>query len=364
MKSWAVNCENRKPEETLRRFSQQLYHLLDAVITVSSPSKLSNVMDANKQRSSIGALDKLPTEILYAVLNTLDLQSISRFSRVSSRGRLVTQSLRSYRTLLNLAPCTVEALSRTGLLSVHSAATLETALRADRCTCCPFYGAFLFLLTCERCCWYCLSYHPSLRAISSRAARRFFCLLPRHIKQLPVLRSIPGRYRISGKDVNTSYSLVSARMARDLGISIHGSKENLVNVFAARGENSRATNTGRYLQGVSIDVSNPDPLAIPSQGNTPPDDFFGLATIPFPSLSTPEVVDNGNWCKGCQHTHELYRWRWLDTTILEKIVPGQLDPQRVLLGLERRARSRSEFLAHVKSCYGAWKLEQASNIVT
>ncbi|KAK0648421.1 hypothetical protein B0T16DRAFT_408167 [Cercophora newfieldiana] len=43
----------------------------------------------------------------------------------------------------------------TGMIQQHTSLQLHTILRATSCTTCPAYGPFLFLPTCERCCWQC-----------------------------------------------------------------------------------------------------------------------------------------------------------------------------------------------------------------
>jgi hypothetical protein len=86
----------------------------------------------------------------------------------------------------------------------------------------------------------------------------------------------------------------------------------------------------------------------------PIDKFFGMASIPFPSLSKSGKIEDGLWCQGCEVIFRRYRSMRLPRDILAAVVPGNCgEPLRVLLGFERRARSKESFLDHIKRCYGA-----------
>ena len=285
----------------------------------------------------------------------LDLQTISRISRVSVQGLTVVQSLPAYQELLEHVPCVVAVLSQTKLLSLHSMIQLRGVLRSDRCECCPEYGAYLFLPTCVRCCWECLNINPSLRAISLKDAKKYFGLKERHLKQLPVLHTIPGNY-IFTENTQVSSSLISAVAAKELGIMVHGSAENLANSLVRRFKAAKSITIGRFLQRASATPLGEDPLAGPCQGNIPPYDFFGMASIPIPSLQAPGIVEDGLWCKGCRYTFELHGSGRLDPVVLSWIIPPEWDPYRVLHGMSRRARSKTGFLEHTRHCYGAQEL--------
>lgn len=211
-----MSYESVKLRDLVSRLSHQPHSLLRATITIPNPPEPLDA-EIGTQFSSIGVLDILPTELLYLVLHILDLESISRVSRVSRRGNVIVKSLTAYRDLFNKVPEALAALSQTKLLGVHSTAQLQETLRSDRCATCPEYGTYLFLPTCERCCWECLCVNPARRVISPGQAIRYFGLYKKHLRQLPVMYSIPGRYDISQEDPQTSHKLVSARIARDLG---------------------------------------------------------------------------------------------------------------------------------------------------
>ena len=83
--------------------------------------------------------------------------------------------------------------------------------------------------------------------------------------------------------------------------------------------------------------------------------MFGMASVAFPSL-TRLGIENGLWCRCCENTLRQYDSLRLPTNVLRETVPPNLDPELVLLGFERRARSKASFSNHVKRCYGAQQL--------
>lgn len=338
--------------ELSSRLSHRPRELFYSMITISDPPK---PMGASFQDhlSSIGILDRLPIELLFEALGELDFQSITRFARVSIRGRNMVRSFPAYRDLMNHASPALAALSQTKLIHLHSASDLRTALRTEGCATCPEYGVYLFLPTCERCCWECLRQNPMRRVISPTAAGRDFALSPKMVKQLPFMFSIPGTYRISRMPTQRSVKLCSMSAAKKLAMSIYGSTENLTQVVMCK---NPKRSRDRYLQTVLSDRPCVDLLTVPDQGGIGTDRYFGMATIPFPSLTAPDVVEHGLWCKGCEWTYERYRFQQLSAQVVANMVPTDFDPDRILLGMARRARSRIGLLAHVRRCYGAQQL--------
>ncbi|OTA78341.1 hypothetical protein M434DRAFT_38494 [Hypoxylon sp. CO27-5] len=344
-----------EPEILISRLSHHPSHLLQSMIIIADPPKPPRSVMPDRI-STLGTLDCLPLEIMSMILGMLDTQSIARFATISFRGNTFIQSLRAYQDLVTFVPQVLLALARVGLIHLHSVAELHAALRMEQCATCLEYGAFLFLPTCQRCCWECLRYNPFLRMLSPEEARKYFGLSERHLRRLPVLRVIPGNYGIFAKSAPENCRLVSVKGARDLGLVVHGSRENLAQAMARRCKSAKSIITGRYLQGRSAVSQDQDALFLPSQGEVPTDNFFGTASIPFPSLSKSGNIESGLWCRGCAVTLRRYDNLRLPQDILAAVVPSSCAPQRVLLGLERRARSKEAFLDHIRRCYGARQL--------
>lgn len=289
------------------------------------------------------------------VLSLLDFQSISRFSRVSALGRTVVESLPAYNAVMSHAPAAVAALGRTNLLSLHSVSQLLETMRSERCALCPEYGAFLFLPTCKRSCWQCLQFNASMRLITSYQARRFLGLTTKHLQRLHIVHTIPGIYGLARKQSTKSYQLFSASEATELAVSVYGSSENLIARLNAKVTPRKPWLVGKFLLGAASQTSGGDSLMVPDQGNHIDDKYFGMASIPFPSIVSG-TVDRGFWCKGCRWMHFQARHGQLDPSVFRGLAPRGCHPSRILLGLTRRARSRTGFLRHVEQCYGGKQL--------
>ncbi|KAI1129911.1 F-box domain-containing protein [Nemania abortiva] len=336
--------------ELISRLSHRPSELLNSMITISDPPK---PMDANFQDrlSSIGILDKLPLKLLYhEVLSELDFQSLTRLARVSIQGKYIIQSFPAYRALMNHASHALAALGQTKLIHLHSASDLLTALRTERCATCPEYGAYLFLPTCERCCWQCLRSHPMRRVISPAAAGRLFALSLEMRRQLPVMFSIPGTYGVPCTPTERSTKLCSMFAAKEVALSAHGSTKNLTQAVRSRDPRWQ---TARCLQAVLEGWACLDSIKIPpEQGDVGVGRYFGMASIPFPSLAAPDVIEHGLWCKGCEWTYKRYE----DHQLSAQVVANIRYPDYELSRMATRAHSRIGLLAHVQRCYGAQQL--------
>lgn len=144
--------------------------------------------------SNIGRLDCLPLELLHQILQQLDVLSLYRLATVSHRGRNVVHSLTAFRDLNTYGYPALVALGMTELLHVHSLQALHSVLTSDPCVSCGDFGPFLFLPTCERCCYWCLKEHRSLWLITTAQAKKIFSLRVKHLREVPVIHTVPGKY--------------------------------------------------------------------------------------------------------------------------------------------------------------------------
>lgn len=115
--------------------------------------------------------------------------------------------------------------------------------------------------------------------------------------------------------------------------------------------------TFKWLQDAPLEPLCQNPSTLPDKGNTPNDDFGGMASVPFPFLR-PKIaaVENGLWCRGCERTFERYRFQQLASDAVSGSIPPGCDPLRVLLAMQRRARSKARFPEHITHCYDAQEL--------
>ncbi|KAF7558417.1 hypothetical protein G7046_g5739 [Stylonectria norvegica] len=340
-------------EELISHLSHRPWYLNKVMITIPEPLAVrKSVADYDDRRSSVGTLERLPLELLHAVVNMLDLQSVSHFALVCLQAKAIVDSVQSYSELVINAPQALAALLQTNLARLHSLGQLHATLRSERCVSCPEYGTYLFLPTNERCCWECLRIEPSFRVLVAKRAIELFCLSTRHLRRLPLMSSIPGSYGITQKKSRRRCRLISVSAARDLGILVHGSAAKMAEALRSRHEGEDIIADLSFLQGESHPRGS-DPLAASLQASIPDDSLFGMASIPFPSLSTMGDAQEGIWCKGCDWSHERFRTGRVTIDAFSDMLPLDVYPSRVLLGMARRARSRNGFLEHVQHCYGA-----------
>ncbi|KXT08083.1 hypothetical protein AC579_10448 [Pseudocercospora musae] len=306
--------------------------------------------------TSLGNLDKLPLELVHWILSMLDVQTLSRITRTCMRGIAVVESLLEYRDLVRYAPQAIAALGSTKLLHRYSAHALYTALRSASCWSCGDFGPFLFLPTCDRCCYECLSRNQSLWAIPCSEAQEAFDLCAASIKNLPLLHSLPGRYHVKHSVTSKRrLQLVSVRAAKELAIKQGKSVEYLKHYI----QNRRIAGLPldkyyklRWLLEAPLQAPGNSILFQPTQANVPNDKFCGMASVPFPSLSTGSRIENGLWCLGCEKACR----EWSPNrphAALSHLVASGVDVKRTLYTMQHVARSEKEFVEHITKCAGA-----------
>lgn len=337
--------------------SHQPKTLTRSMVTINDPPKLMREWERQGDPSSLGDLAVLPVELLYDVLEKLDMRSVTRFSRVCTRGRSVVHSLPAYRNLMIHAPQALAALSQTEMISLYPASQLNAVLRTEQCATCPAYGPYLFLPTCERICWRCLRRNRTRRVITRKAARKVFALSRKQVRQLPTISTIPGAYGPSQTDYAHRYKLVSVSAVVELAVSVHGSLESLVEAVSDRIYRGGRGAEYRDLRKALKIAASPkcDSLLAPREHQDlfkpgPPDRYFGMASVPFPSLTPPDSVEYGLLCKGCHWMR--YHQHLIPGDVLANLLPPGCTSEQVLPGLRRRAYSAINFLEHIGHCYG------------
>ncbi|KAF2434364.1 F-box domain-containing protein [Tothia fuscella] len=342
-------------DDIFAHLAHRPHYILDSVISLDESAHLSFMGLQNRHFCPLGDLGKLPLEILHESLGYLDLQSISRLSRVSWRGQAVVGSLVAHRDLVKSASHTFKALSRAGILALHSVTVLHGALQSENCSSCGAYGAFLLLLSAERCCYVCLAYNQSQWMISAPSALASFGLTKPQLKALPSLRSIPGKYCISPRrSRQRSVQLFSVRAVKELALKILGSLEALEEKYPLNywdHSSSKLDKMRCYRQAPLLPFA-PNLLASLQAANRYNDEYGGMGTIPFPSM-LEGVTQQGLWCRGCELTSENYNVGELDADTLSQLIPHGCHAGRFLLNMQYRAWSEEAFLQHAKHCHSA-----------
>jgi hypothetical protein len=345
---------SQKAEEE-RRLSLAAHrprHIINGMIQTAAVVKPPTIHRASPS-SLLGTLETLPLELLHAIFALLDFQSLSHISATCLRGIEVVKSLPEYRNLTSHAPLTLAALGKTRLIRHHTATSLHTALLSPLCTSCNQYGAFLFLPTCQRCCYHCLWKNQSLWVIPLALARKCFSLSAAEANSMPNLRSIPGKYFV-GHSIcrQRSAGLVSVSHAKQLSFKIHDSQEQMrLDLEAQRSRLPISDfHTFRFLQQAPLVPPGLDLSIQPEESNVPNDRYCGMASVPFPYLRSDGQVEHGFWCLGCE---VLRREWWGNDPIPEQLahllLPG-CRADNVVNSRQDIARSRAEMLCHIDQC--------------
>ena len=342
----------RDEEDLISQLSHVPPEADTGMISITNPPSLSQL--PHNRESSAGNLDKLPAELMQYILEQLDFRALSYLSQASLRGHEIVHANSSYENTMRYAQETLVALSRTKLITYHSVALIRRALFSSECVSCREFGAYLFLPTCQRCCWQCLDYNPSLWVTKPTIAAECFSLSHHQLAKLPKMRVIPGIYNMwhGEKTLKRPTKLISIRDAKKLALEMHGSQDELRRRMHMLADLSPAKEAEySFYQGAPLAALNKDPLDCRRGHIVKVDPFGGMASIQFPSLSSGDA-DYGIWCRGCEWVYAArYDPAFVDE--VRSIVPESAECMDYLLGLRRRAKSRPHFITrHIKQCIG------------
>ena len=200
--------------------------MLEQYCPLARPSSTSGLNTASFQH--LGQLDLLPLEIIQSILQQLDLYTLALMQSINHRSKLLVDSLPQHREIVTHAPNALRAILSTGLAPHFTIHHLSRALRAQDCLGCGSFGAYLYLLDCRRYCWLCLAEASDTFPISRSTAKASFGLSNYSLRQLPCMKTLPGRYslnRFDGDTHNRRLALVSTKSAKEAGIKLHGSQD-------------------------------------------------------------------------------------------------------------------------------------------
>lgn len=299
------------------------------------------------RESLMGRFNILPVEITNSILEHLDFRSLENMMRVNSSCKAIVESLPAYRDMIRYASGTVQALISTGLVQHFTVGQLHDTLRTDRCEGCGKFGPFLFLLTCTRRCYACISQDPQFRVMTVSAAKVCFGVTTGDLKQLPILKSSPQLY---AKPLPNQQRLliVNHQQARALGVAAFGGEEIMLDHVQKSYDVKRSTydrNKAAWRESGSLPENKP--LKPQSLLNCTIDDSSVASTL-FPTLNVSNrYVQWGMCCRGCWNAY-------IDKRDNRAQQFAQDDELRIYL-TERRDRhyNHDEFLEHFEQCESA-----------
>ncbi|KAI0190834.1 hypothetical protein F4808DRAFT_398638 [Astrocystis sublimbata] len=257
----------------------------------------------NAPTTNIGALSRLPLELLQEVIYHLDIETLVGFRRVNREVFAVLGSVPAYRAIAKHARNALCGILAIGTGRWITCGTFYEKLSTSECETCGDFGGYLYLLTCKRVCFLCLSRDPLYLPLRPGHARRKFGL--KTVNRSPCMRVIPGLYSPNEKKVSRCV-LVDYESTRSAGIEAHGSASAMdkfvldletqkLEEFEARKAEAHASEGGQSH------VRRP-PMHDPYDGQSSnPLRFVAVARVAYLSTTSQEL-HWGFHCVGCERS--------------------------------------------------------------
>jgi len=156
---------------------------------------LDNGRHTTRARYSLGQLDDLPSEIITAILLSLDLVTLTTFRRVNNRAMELVDSLTEYTKVIKHCPNVLRAILCLGATS-FDLKRLHSTLSSSRCAAChDGFGNYLYLITCERVCYPCFTSNVEYFPLELDQVLEYTAVAAPHVKleDLPRVLSVSGR---------------------------------------------------------------------------------------------------------------------------------------------------------------------------
>jgi hypothetical protein len=290
-----------------------------------------------------GLLGRLPLELLHVILAQLDFNTLGNLRQTCSSMRLLVNSDPVYEILRKHAWGALRSLGRMIALRFYTSGDLHEVLFKKECVC-GDYGPYLFVLTGERCCMFCLINNPRFAVIRSVDASHF--LGPLSLKGLNKLSSFgPGR---------RGHGLIqwhSFWQARELSRREYGRNR----YELASDPDDKWERVNEFLATAKDFPENKRILAI---------------RMPYLASHSASYVEHGLYCRNCTlAAPSIHGVRAALLAPLKTATPpintGYLAPMliRLLSHIDRRkAMSRDEFYEHLsQGCKGRGHPHESHN---
>ncbi|KAL6860985.1 hypothetical protein J3F83DRAFT_716975 [Trichoderma novae-zelandiae] len=264
----------------------------------------------------LGALDRLPVELLLQALRHTDMQALFNLRRANRRARQVVDSLKEYRAVVSYGLTAYCALLRMKLAAHVTLLDFYRVLCSEDCAFCGKFGGFVFLPSWIRCCFECIEEDPETRMVTVAEVRRLFRLSRAEVGRQRACLTMPGIYTTGLYSTDRSYQRGRLR---------------LVPYFPAMKE-----------FGDRLETRAARPQHQPFWD--PAHNFMASCELPSYDPQT-RTAEYGISCAGCE-------------ALAAEHDPGQ--PSRPADAPWDRVFSREKFLKHFKMCRQAQKLWDSS----
>ena len=281
----------------------------------------------------------LPLEILTVILLNLDLQSLTVLRRVSQSSRLTVDNLPQYQSIWNHGPELLRAALSVKISGSTTLLELYGALTKASCFLCGDFGAFVYMLSCKRVCFLCVTQRPELLPMILSHAKDKYGLDTEALSGLLKMRSLPGVYSQGQTRHRNRKALVDPTAAEEAGIALHGSREQMAKTAKGLRTSLEANWQKRMAEYECKAKSDPKvrkPARPPSHqvfdgAGEHPVRFMGILRVPWLNRRRGQT-EIGLSCKGCARGESINQDRYRRS----------LD--------WRRQYSHADILQHVQGC--------------
>ncbi|KAL6247287.1 hypothetical protein RBB50_005633 [Rhinocladiella similis] len=278
----------------------------------------------------LGDLDTLPPELLRMVLSKLDVYTLTGFRRVNRQALQAVETIPQYKAVITHAPTVLHAILSIEAGSWISCENLYETLCTAECEQCGDFAGYLYILTCSRVCFCCLSglsdnmrYLPLLH---SHAIEKFG-LSSQILHTLPSMRSIPGIYSPMERTSRGRFNLVDSESACLASIALHGSSSAMEQYVSQKLDQELQDSSKRASQATDEESELTTPRLHRSLTRYYFDEKFGnplrfMAIVRMPWLNKGSwELEWGVYCAGCEapyHNWSLHIPRKFTTATIKK----------------------------------------------
>ena len=289
---------------------------------------------AGPQISNLGELDRLPLEVVLALLQHLDIRSLLRFKCVNRRAVDIADSVSSYKALKTHAPDAIRGIKATKSTQASmTCAYLYKKLCSKECDNCGELGFYLSILTGERVCYNCFTRNKKYCVDKAERVIDNFALTGRNLQNIPFIKSVPGTYSSFQIHTPLSLTLFDLETVRKASIALHGSAEAMekhverLRSRKIRQETRKGTGLGHLTSSSNHSPRRAGAIIHCSRRPRPLEDQVSreMAIVRFPWLiPATQTEEWGFYCFACRNEfwgeNPICRVRFTDSTFKAHLI--------------------------------------------
>jgi len=160
--------------------------------------------------AGLGAMDRLPNELITSIFNELDIETVVNFCYVNRIARQLVIATLEFRRIATHAPTCLLAVLQTGVSRYFTFPDLYHAMLLRHCDVCQGLASYVYLPTLTKACDNCLTMKNRFITVTLASfARQAKHTTARLRRQVPVVKSLPGNYRDCGTVRTRRFDMMS-----------------------------------------------------------------------------------------------------------------------------------------------------------